>query len=120
MAPNRFRAKPRVSQSGRLFVLGQLRLSHRSVRSVSSESHVCLVGQSRLSRQSVTFVASASHVCLVGQSRLSRRSVAEGKMMMGWAGHREQCNRSPGICVTTDEKFGTPQLGNRFRGHLVA
>ena len=111
--PNRFRPKPRVSQPGRLFVSGQLRQSRRSATSVSSVSHVCLVGQPRLSRRSATPVSSLSHVCLVGQSRLSRRSVPGGKMMMEWERHRGQCNRSPGIYITTEDKFTTPQFGNR-------
>ena len=53
------------------------------------------------------------------QLRLSLRSVAEGKMVMTeWEGHRQLCNRFPGICRTTEENPGKPQLGNR-RGHLV-
>ena len=57
-----------------------------------------------------------------GQLRLSRRSVVEGKMimeMMEWGGHRGQCTRFPGICLTTEENPGKPQLGIRL-GHLVA
>ena len=46
-----------------------------------------------------------------GQSRLSCRSVAEGKMME-WGGTPGKCNRFPGICLTTEENPGRPQLGN--------
>ena len=57
-----------------------------------------------------------SYVCLVGQS-------LKGKMMRvmmeSGGGHRGQCNRFPGICLTSEENSGKPQLGNR-RGHLVA
>ena len=38
---------------------------------------------------------------------------------MKWWENRGQCNRFPGICFTTEENPGKPQLGNR-RGHLVA
>ena len=57
-----------------------------------------------------------------GQLRLSRRSVAERTMIrvkMKWGGQRRQCNRFPGIFLTSEENPGKPQLGNR-RGHLVA
>ena len=34
-------------------------------------------------------------------------------MMMEWERHRGQCNRSPGIYITTEDKFTTPHFGNR-------
>ena len=56
------------------------------------------------------------------QLRLFRRSVVEEKMMrvmMEWEGYRGKCNRFPGICLTTEENPGKPQLGNR-RGSLTS
>ena len=56
-----------------------------------------------------------SYVCLVGQSLRGR--------WWGWwwngGGHQGQCNRFPGICLTTEENPGKLQLGNR-RGQIVA
>ena len=58
-----------------------------------------------------------------GQLRLSRCSVTEGKMkrvMTKRGGYRGQCNRFPGICFTTEENPGKPQLWNRRGAHSSA
>ena len=34
-----------------------------------------------------------------------------------WGGHRVQCNRFPGICLTTEINPRKPQLGNRRGAH---
>ena len=43
------------------------------------------------------------------------------RVMTEWGGgHRGQCNRFPGICLTTEENPGKPQLGNRRGAHSSA
>ena len=42
------------------------------------------------------------------------------RVMTEWGVHRGQCNRFPGICLTTEENPRKPQLGNRRRTHSSA